>query len=249
MRKKDLAVVILAAGKGTRMNADQPKVLHLLDGRPLVRWVVDAAKALSPSLTVLVVGFGGDKVRNELDGEEVIFAEQVEQLGTAHAVMQAQKVLERFEGRVAVLSGDVPLIKSETLNRLIDLSVEKNSAVAFLTIDAEDPTGYGRVVRDGDGEVIAIVEDTDADENQKKLKEINGGVYVFDSRFLFAALPKVSADNRQKEYYLTDLPVVALADGLKTVALKIDDPEQLAGINRPEELERLSRALLSGKDN
>ncbi|MBI5177866.1 MAG: NTP transferase domain-containing protein [Nitrospinae bacterium] len=240
------AVVILAAGKGTRMNSDIPKVLHPLAGRPLVSHVVHTAKRLNPERIVVVVGYKGEMVKQALAGEEAHFAEQTEQLGTAHAVMQANTALVGFAGTVVVLSGDVPLVRAETIAALIALARGEVSPVAFLSTEVENPSGYGRVLRGGNGKVAAIVEERDATPDQKLIKEINGGIYAFDSGYLFAALKKVSADNDQKEYYLTDVVKIALAEGRKVAALKLDDSRQILGVNRPEELEALNRHAVAG---
>ena len=243
MDKRELAVVILAAGMGKRMKSDLPKVLHKLKGRPLVRWVVEAAKELKPARIVVITGHGGQKVMESLKGEELSFAEQKEQLGTAHAVMQASKRLDGFEGGVMVLSGDVPMIKSRTLERLANAARDKKCAAAFLSTDLEDPSGYGRVMRGQNGEISAIIEERDATPEQKKTKEINGGVYIFDKKFLFETLPQVAAENAQKEYYLTDIVKIALDNGQKVSALKLDDPSEITGINSREELEKLETML------
>lgn len=233
------AVVILAAGKGKRMKSNIPKVLHQLDGKPLVKWVIEAAKAICPDKIIIVVGHEAESVREVFKSEEVSFAVQAEQLGTAHAVMQARPELEDFDGQVLVLSGDVPLTKPETLKRLLELHRETKSAVTLLSIDMDESSGYGRIVRDEKGGVIANVEDRDATEEQKKIKEINGGAYVFDAPFLFSALEDVSRDNEQNEYYLPDIIAVAVKGGRKVSALKLDDGRELCGVNCPEDLARL----------
>ena len=234
MNKRELAVVILAAGMGKRMKSDLPKVLHKLSGRPLVRWVVEAAKELKPARIIVVTGHGGGKVMESLKDEEVSFAEQKEQLGTAHAVMQAAQQLDGF---------DVPMIKPRTLKRLANSARDKKCAAAFLSTDLEDPSGYGRVLRGQNGEVAAIIEERDATPEQKKIKEINGGVYIFDKEFLFKTLPQVAANNAQKEFYLTDIVKIALDNGQKVSALKLDDPGEIRGINSREELEKLETMI------
>ena len=243
MEKRELAVVILAAGMGKRMKSDLPKVLHELQGRSLIRWVVEAAKELNPSRIVVITGHGSERVMEDLKDEDVTFAEQKEQLGTAHAVMQASKQLDGFEGGVMVLSGDVPMIKPGTLKELANVAREKKCAVAFLSTELEIPSGYGRVMRGPDGEVSAIIEERDATDDQKKICEINGGIYIFDKNFLFKTLPLVSADNSQKEYYLTDIVKMALGNGQKVSALKLNDPAEISGINSRAELEKLEAMI------
>ena len=239
MQKRELAVVILAAGMGKRMKSDLPKVLHLLKGRPLISWVVEAAKKLKPTRIIVVTGHGGEKVVETLKDEGLAFAEQKQQLGTAHAVMQASQQLAAFDGDVMVLSGDVPMIKPRTLEELATLARESSCAVAFLTTEPESPAGYGRVVRGADGNVTAIIEQRDATESQKKIREINGGIYIFDKKFLFETLPQISTNNAQKEYYLTDIVKIALNNGRKVLTLKLDDPAEISGINSREELAKL----------
>jgi len=162
MQKRELAVVILAAGMGKRMKSDLPKVLHRLKGRNLVSWVVEAAKRLQPSRIVVITGHGGEKVMESLKGENVSFAEQKEQLGTAHAVTQASQQLDDFNGDVIVLSGDVPMIKSRTLERLAEFARENDCVAAFLTTEPVNPAGYGRVIRGSDGNVTAIIEERES---------------------------------------------------------------------------------------
>ncbi|MBI3795072.1 MAG: NTP transferase domain-containing protein [Nitrospinae bacterium] len=244
--KSGLAVVILAAGKGTRMKSDLPKVLHKLAGRPLVSHVVETAEKLSPDKIIVVVGYKGDLVRESLAGKAVLFAEQAEQLGTAHAVASARKLLEGFKGAVIVLSGDVPLIDAGTLRELVELRERTGAGVALLSAEVDNPTGYGRIIR-VDGRVTAIVEEYDADAAQKRVKEMNAGVYVFDADFLFVALEKIRPDNAQKEYYLPDVARIALESGVGVSAFKTEDYIKVTGVNRPEELETLNRTLSTGK--
>jgi UDP-N-acetylglucosamine diphosphorylase/glucosamine-1-phosphate N-acetyltransferase len=242
---RGVAVVILAAGKGKRMKSDLPKVLHKIGGKPLVEHVVGVAKELLPEKIILVVGHGAQLVKDALKGEEILFAEQVEQHGTAHAVACSKNQLEGFHGKIIVLSGDVPLIDSATLRSLIKLKDKTGASVALLTADAEDPHGYGRIIRSASGDVTAIVEERDATPDQKAIREINAGIYAFDSDFLFRAIEKITPDNDQKEYYLTDVVRIAIAEGGKVSALKAADFNRVMGVNRPEELEALHKILKS----
>jgi bifunctional UDP-N-acetylglucosamine pyrophosphorylase/glucosamine-1-phosphate N-acetyltransferase len=244
-----IAVVILAAGKGKRMNSDLPKVLHKLGGQPLIGHVVATAKKLSPKKIVVVVGHGSEKVKAALKVEKILFAEQIEQHGTAHAVSCAKKLLDGFLGKIIVLSGDVPLIDAATLLALIKLQDDNGAGAALLTADAENPDGYGRIIRSADGGVTAIVEERDATPAQKSVREINAGIYVFDSEFLFGALEKITPDNDQKEYYLTDVVRIALADGVKVSALKTSDFSRIMGVNRPEELAALENLFNTAGGN
>ncbi len=245
MDKVKTVVLILAAGRGTRMKSDLPKVLHPLAGRPLVGHVVETAKELSPEKIVVVVGYMAQSVKDALRDEALVFAEQKEQRGTGHAVMQAESALASFEGNLLVLSGDVPLVRADTLRELLALSGKTMAHVALLTAEAENPYGYGRIVRGVDGEVQAIVEERDATPNQKMIKEINGGIYVFDSRFLFDALRQLAPDNEQNEFYLTDVVKIALRSGNRVAALRLSDTQQISGVNRPEELEEINRRMMA----
>ncbi|MEE8484481.1 MAG: sugar phosphate nucleotidyltransferase [Nitrospinota bacterium] len=242
MQRRELAVVILAAGKGKRMKSDRPKVLQLLEGKPLVKYVIDTANLCEPSRIVVIVGFGGDDVKKALSEENVSFAVQEEQLGTAHAVMRAEQKLESFEGDVMILSGDVPMVRAETLRNLMKLARETKSRMVFLSMEVEDPSGYGRVIRSQSGNVAKIVEERDALPEQKAVKEINGGIYLFDKKLLFELLPAIRSENEQKEYYLTDAVKMAIEKGEDVRALKLSDPLELRGVNRPEELEELRLA-------
>ena len=209
----NLAVVILAAGKGTRMKSDLPKVLHPIAGRPMVQHVVDAAGALDPDNTVLIYGHGGDAVRQAVTGSRLQWAEQAEQLGTGHAGAQALPHLE--EDVVLVLYGDVPLIQPQTLRDFVARVDDQSLALMTLTLD--DPSGYGRVIRDGDGKVRRVVEQKDASDDEKAVREINTGILACTRRFLNDSLPRLSNSNAQGEYYLTDLIAMAVDAGMEVV--------------------------------
>lgn len=246
---RPMAALILAAGKGTRMRSPLAKVLHALDGRPMVRFSVDLARALSAAPIVLVVGHQADGVREAVPDRDVTFVEQREQLGTGHAVAQAREVLARFRGDVLILCGDVPLLRVETLNELVSLHRGSGAAVTVLTARLEDPGRYGRVIRSPGGAVLRIVEERDATEEEKAVKEINSGIYLADCPFLFDAVSRLTDRNAQKEYYLTDIFRIARERGAATAALAADDPREVLGINTPEELRDAERTLrLRGND-
>jgi bifunctional N-acetylglucosamine-1-phosphate-uridyltransferase/glucosamine-1-phosphate-acetyltransferase GlmU-like protein len=179
-------------------------------------------------------------VKTALKAKKVSFVEQKEQLGTAHAVLCSKPELEKFDGTLVVLSGDVPLIDRETISKLIELKEISASPAALLTAEAKDPSGYGRIIRGDGGEIAAIVEERDATAAQKAIREINAGIYVFDSAFLFGAIAGITPDNSQKEFYLTDVVRIALASGKKVSALKTADMDLVTGVNRPEELSALN---------
>jgi bifunctional UDP-N-acetylglucosamine pyrophosphorylase/glucosamine-1-phosphate N-acetyltransferase len=239
---KAINVLILAAGLGTRMRSQTAKVLHGLAGRPLIAHVCRTARALEPARIVVVVGHQAElveqAVRTEIAGSELGFALQVEQRGTGDAVMAARSVLADSDAILLVLSGDVPLVRAETLAGLVQQhrSVRELAACTILTVELDDPTGYGRVVRDGDGRFVKIVEHRDASPEERNIKEINSGIYCFDSRLLFSALERVQPANAQGEYYLTDVPSIMLADGAGVGLFLHQDAREVSGINTRVEL-------------
>lgn len=232
-----LAVVILAAGKGTRMKSDLPKVLHPIAGRPMVQHVVDAAGALSPANTVIVYGHGGERVREAVSGQRLQWAEQAEQLGTGHAVAQALPCLN--EDVVLVLYGDVPLIQPDTLRRFVERV--NDHSLALMTLELDDPSGYGRVVRNDEGWVTRIVEQKDASAEEKRIGEINTGILACTRRFLNDSLPRLSNSNAQGEYYLTDLIAMAVDAGMEIAVDQPDNAWEVDGVNDRVQLARLER--------
>jgi bifunctional UDP-N-acetylglucosamine pyrophosphorylase/glucosamine-1-phosphate N-acetyltransferase len=201
-----LHVVILAAGKGTRMKSSIPKVLHPLAGRSLVEHVLRTADEFEAEETVLVVGHGAEAVEDALSGRQnVRFVVQSPQLGTGHAVLQAESVLAGRTGTVLLLYGDVPLLQADSLKRLLESHRAANAAATVLTAELPDPYGYGRIVRDASGGVARIVEERDASAKEREIREINSGIYALEVEPLFDALHRLATDNSQGEYYLTDL--------------------------------------------
>ena len=235
-----LDVVIMAAGKGTRMKSRLPKVLHRLAGRALLQHVVDTATELQARGVVVITGHGADEVEAAVRGFKASarFVRQEPQLGTGHAVQQAAPVLPD-DGAVVVLSGDVPLTQADTLRQLIAASDGQH--LALLTLDMPDPTGYGRIVREGET-VQAIVEHKDASDAQRQIKEIYSGIMAVPARLLKPWLARLDNKNAQQEYYLTDVVKFAVADGMKVVAVKTHDAVQVAGVNSPVQLAELERA-------
>lgn len=238
-----LDVVIMAAGKGTRMKSRRPKVLQDLAGRPLVQHVLATAAQLQARSAVVITGHGADEVETALrsreQGLELRFVRQEPQLGTGHAVQQAVPVLAD-DGVVVVLSGDVPLTQPDTLQALIAQC--SGEQLALLTLEMDDPTGYGRIVRSPSGSVHAIVEHKDADETQRAIREIYSGIMAVPARLLKAWLARLDNRNAQNEYYLTDIVKFAVADGVPVVAHTIRDAVQVAGVNSPLQLAELERA-------
>jgi len=234
----NLEVIILAAGLGTRMKSATIKVLHRAAGRPIIDYVLDLAADLSANAPVMVIGHQRDKVQ-EAVGSRARFAVQEQQNGTGHAVLQAAPVLEPDgveKKRVLILSGDVPLTTPETLRRLLEEHERSGNALTLLTMKLADPAMYGRIVRDAGGAVTRIVEAKDASDDEKRIDEVNAGIYVFDGAHLFDNLRNLSPDNAQKEYYLTDLLAVVRDAGHRVGAVVVDDPVEALGVNSRADL-------------
>ena len=230
-----LDIIVLAAGLGKRMGSELPKVLHPLAGRPLLAHVLDAARSLSPRKTIVVHGHGAERVRAAFPDASLAWALQVEQRGTGHAVMQALPHVSADE--VLILYGDVPLIQPATLERL---RAAARSGLALLTVDLPEPKGYGRIVREG-GKVARIVEEKDATAAQKAIREVNAGFMAMDAKRLSAWAKKLGNHNAQKEYYLTDVVSLAVAEGVPVEAVKVDDVWEVSGVNSKQELAALER--------
>ncbi len=243
-----LDAVILAAGKGTRMRSDLPKVLHELDGRPLLAYVLDTARAAGIGRTVVVVGHQADRVRLACAGDDVVFVVQEPQLGTGHAVQVAASSL-RPGGWTVVLAGDVPLLRPQTLRRLVAGARQDDAAAVVLTCVVDDAGAYGRIVKDATGNLLRIVEARDASPHELAIGEYNSGVYCYQTSRLRAALGALTADNAQGEYYLTDT-IGWLADrGERVRTVTTADADEVVGINTVDELaaaERLLRARRRG---
>jgi UDP-N-acetylglucosamine pyrophosphorylase len=240
-----LAIIIMAAGKGTRMQSELPKVLHLANAHPLIDYVLEAAQSLDPEKIVLVVGHQAEMVVNATSKFKADIAHQEPQLGTGHAVMQTEAQLHDFDGEVLILSGDAPLVNRETLRKLIAFHRSTYAVATVLTAELDDPTGYGRVIRGNEGDsVLRIVEQKDASEEERTVKEINSGVYVFNARLLFEALGQINTNNAQKEYYLTDVFAVCFRRGARVCAFKTDNANEILGINTPAQLLDAERLLL-----
>lgn len=231
-----LNIVILAAGKGTRMNSVKPKVLHELAGRPMIQHLVDTAKQLNAHKTVIVYGHGGESVPNSINTENTEYALQEPQLGTGHAVKQALPHLKN-DGMTLVLYGDVPLIQTETLRRLI----ENTNCLNLLTLNLEEPQGYGRIVRNKNSEIISIIEEKDATEQQKLIKEVNTGILACPTAKLRDWISKLQNNNAQSEYYLTDIVAMAVADKVIINATQPSHQWEVMGINSKVQLAELER--------
>ncbi|MEI3613959.1 bifunctional UDP-N-acetylglucosamine diphosphorylase/glucosamine-1-phosphate N-acetyltransferase GlmU [Pseudogracilibacillus sp. SO30301A] len=227
---KSRFAIILAAGQGTRMKSKLYKVLHPILGRPMIQYVIEALKPTKVEKLVTVIGHGAEKVKSEI-GNDSQFVLQEEQLGTAHAVMQAEKILENKSGTTIVVCGDTPLITAETFDKLFEYHERSGAKATVLTTNITDPTGYGRVIRGESGDVERIVEHKDASDEEKKVKEINTGTYCFDNEALFSALKKVNNDNAQQEYYLPDVIEILKSQNEKVSAFITEDDKETIGIN------------------
>ncbi len=237
-----LAGIILAAGKGTRMKSEVPKVLHEVCGLPMVEHVGRGLKAVGVIKPVLVVGFGGDRVQETL-GPEYLYAWQHEQLGTGHAVQQAMPLLEGHEGPVIIACGDTPLIGEQAFRELYEAHIKNAVQATLATSLMDDPSGYGRIIRDQNGFATAIVEHRDATEDQRKVREINAGLYCVEASALRKLLPHLTADNDQKEFYLTDLVKLIVKDGGRVAAHVFADPGVTQGVNDRWQLAQAGRDL------
>lgn len=236
------AAVVMAAGLGTRMKSEKPKVLHEVCGKPMLQWVLDSLQSLRLDRTVVVLGGPPEGAFRGLRGRNLAWAEQRQRKGTAHAVMQAEKVLPAFDGELLVLSGDVPLLRAETLKSLLETHRREKAVATVLTAVVDDPKGYGRILRQG-GRVVRIVEELDADDHTKAIREINTGTYCFDHKALREALGKVRMNPVKREYYLTDVVGLLTAAGGRVVPLVCGDASEMMGVNTRRELEAAERVM------
>jgi UDP-N-acetylglucosamine diphosphorylase/glucosamine-1-phosphate N-acetyltransferase len=239
-----VAIVILAAGLGTRMKSGKAKVLHEILGRPMISYVVDTAQAVAGRNLVLVIGHQADIVKKTVEGQaDVQYAYQEQQLGTGHAVMCAMPVLPDSTRHVVVLCGDVPLLGGDTLQNFVDDHRSKNRTLSVLAVYLDDPKGYGRIVHDNNGNVVGIVEEADATSSQKSINLVNTGIYCVERDFLESALQQIRSDNAQGEYYLTDIVGVARQENLPIGVTIGDNADEFVGINSREHLEAVERMM------
>ncbi|HZV11633.1 MAG TPA: sugar phosphate nucleotidyltransferase [Candidatus Kapabacteria bacterium] len=243
-----LAIVILAAGQGTRMkDPSKAKVLYPVSGKPMIDYVIKRAAELTPEKIVLIVGYRKELVIEHIQKSfpvsPIEFALQEPQLGTGHAVMQAETCLRNFTGNVLILYGDVPMLSGQTLRKLIESHATARAAATVLTADLQDPTGYGRIIRSANGALEKIVEHKDATELERSVKEVNSGIYVFDKEKLFDALENITPANAQGEYYLTDVIGIFRKKGLTVAAVKADKPYEILGINSLDQLQEAEAYL------
>ncbi|HET6893584.1 MAG TPA: NTP transferase domain-containing protein, partial [Pyrinomonadaceae bacterium] len=242
-----LDVLVLAAGLGTRMKSQRAKVLHELGGRPLIGHVIRQARELTPRKIYVIVGYDADAVeaavRREPDSDRIVIAKQQEQRGTGHAVMSAAQHLSNSDSTLLVLSGDVPLVRPETLRKLIDHHHQSHAACSILSVRLENPTGYGRLLRNSEDGFSRIVEQKDATDEERLVREVNTGIYCFETSKLFPALAQVEPANQQGEYYLTDVPAILARQGEKIAIYQHSDAREVSGINNRADLAEFENLL------
>lgn len=238
---EDFTAVILAAGEGTRMKSDVPKVLHRVCGLPILTHVINAARCAGANKIIVVVGKDSEKIRETYANEDIEFIIQKEQKGTGHALMQAQSAV-KGSTHFVVLYGDMPMVTAESIEKMACFHRERNANATVMTAKVADPTGYGRIIREG-GRVLDIREHKDANRQERAINEINAGFYCFDTLSVFSALSKVGNNNRQGEYYLTDVVKILNQEGKKVVAFELENPEELHGINNRRQLAEVQRLM------
>ncbi len=245
---KKLATIILAAGKGVRMKSDKPKVVFEFAGKPMINRVVETAQKIKSDIIAIVVGYKKDMIIDIIPKTEKIkFIEQKEQHGTGHAVMVTENVFKDFAGNIFILCGDVPLLRSETLQKMLTKHKEANAACTVLTAIMKDALKYGRIIRKKNGNVLKIIEFKDATDKEKTIKEINTGIYCFDAISLFSALKKVTNDNQQNEYYLTDTLEILNNDNKLVTSVLLHDMIEASGVNSKEQLKNLEKEYFNNQ--
>ncbi len=238
----NLATIILAAGKGTRMNTGLPKVLHILKGKTLIEHVLFSAKSIEPEKIVLVIGYKYKEVMDYLNDFELDFVIQENQLGTGHAIMKCRKIMSEFKGHTLILSGDVPLLTAKTLSKLYKFHLKNKADATVLTALAKNPKGYGRIIREKEY-FKSIVEEKDANIEQKKINEINSGVYIFNNEILFENINEIDNKNNQNEYYLPDVLQIICNKKFKVLVYQTENINEIKGINNQEQLNELEKKI------
>ncbi|HPD33024.1 MAG TPA: sugar phosphate nucleotidyltransferase [Bacteroidota bacterium] len=253
----NLAIAILAAGKGKRMNnPDLPKVLTLLNGKPLLEYVLETSIYINPKKIIVIIGHQANKVieficnfEKGFDAFPIEYVLQREQLGTGHAILQTEDALREFAGDLLILSGDVPLLSYETLQKFIDLHFKNNIDVSVLSAYAPNPTNYGRIVRDKNGDFLRIIEEKDATDYEKRINEINSGIYIIKKDILFDALKEIRNNNAQNEYYLTDVIEILRNKNYKVEANAFATFNEIQGVNSIDDLKLLHDTINNSKTN
>ena len=246
---RSLAIIILAAGKGTRMKSDKAKVLHDVFFEPMVHHVIRAVQPLAADRSIVMVGHQKDTVEEALSGFDLVCVEQKEQNGTGHAVLCAEESLRDFSGTVLILCGDSPLLMTEHLAEMLDVHGAGDSVLTIMTTVLENPANYGRIISDESGNVAGIVEEKDASDRQRSIKEINAGIYCVEEKFLFSALKQVTTDNSQQEMYLTDIVAIAVQRGFSVQKYEHPVPDHVLGVNSRVELAKAHRELQARRNN
>jgi len=236
--QKRFATIILAAGKGTRMKSPLAKVLHPILGNPMLHYPVACAKTAGSEEIVIVVVHQAESIKERMGGEGLLFADQKEQLGTGHAVLIAGEHFRNFTGTVLILCGDVPLLRPETVQALLERHIQERAVVTVLTTILENPHGYGRIIKAEGGDILKITEERDATPAEREVHEINTGIYCVESPFLFDAVGRIGNRNAQREYYLTDIIGIAVESAMTVRAFIAEDAHEVMGINTMEDLQR-----------
>ncbi len=244
-----LIVAILAAGKGTRMKSDLPKVLHPVGGQPMLLHVIRLAQSVGANRTIAIIGHQKERVIEAIQDTGAEWVVQEPQLGTGHAVQQVEPLVKDLDGDLLVLSGDVPLLRATTIERLIQSHRQNEAAATLLTAQFSDPSGYGRIVRDKQNGLAKIVEEKDCSPDEKKITEINAGIYIFQIRPLFQALSRIDNTNAQGEYYLPDTLPLLLDQGYRVGLEILQDPLEIQGVNTPEQLKEINRIFGTRYEN
>jgi bifunctional UDP-N-acetylglucosamine pyrophosphorylase / glucosamine-1-phosphate N-acetyltransferase len=246
---KKLSIIILAAGQGKRLGGKTQKVVKELFNKPMLLYILETVKKLFPEKIAVVVGYKKEEVFKQLKNEQVEYAEQPVPRGTGDAVLKTEKIFDGYNGDVLILYGDVPFISYETLNSLYKRYKENTASCVVLSSVMDEPAGYGRIRRNATGNVEKIVEDVNASEEEKKIKEVNAGVYIFSAPDLFRALKKVTPDSVKGEYYLTDVIEILSSMNKKVLSLKTDTPEETMGVNTFEDIKKAEFYIQKGAEN